>query len=662
MMKQKERDVLSILMEHKEEFVTSQELASVLALSDRTVRTYLQKLKELAEVNGALIEAKPGYGYKLIIQHKLAFELFLKKSEIIKVYRDDKITIAETTDRQNYILNKLLLEDSHLFLEPLSERLYVSRSTLSKDFAEIKNRLKVYRLTVENRSGKGVWINGNERDKRHFIMDYFFGNNYANSLKKYVGNSQYFDDINTEELTIIILDECREAKLKVSDFIIQNLVLHLSLSIKRIRGGFEINDIGVDNSLESTLEYQIAKRILSRIESVSKLVFPVAEVSYLALHLMAKSNSQQFAKNQATRHLAQEIVTVLKTASKNSGYPLVSDRQLRNGLLDHLKPMLVRLERGIKLENPLLLDIVKDHHEVFTMTKHYLSMMPSLQGYSVCDDEWAYLTLHLMAAIEKYHDRRKLQVLIICATGYGSAQLLKNRVIKEFGKHINVVAVHGYYEINEHSLKEIDLIISSIDLSTLVFKVPVLHVSVFLKDQDVSLIRKQIDMFVSQSGYVKKRQNLPNEQKEILFDRQIKAEYFTFIEEKERAAVLKILVEQLSEQEEEQYSEKMLEQIKQRESMSPVVFSNEIVVPHPAQPVGIETKIGVALIPEGLYWNAEFPAIKFVFLLSTSYFENEGITAITKAIVALIDEPEIQQKMLVSANFEEFRQLFLRLM
>lgn len=48
-------------------------------------------------------------------------------------------------------------------------------------------------------------------------------------MKEYLGQSRFFPDISFEELVIIILDETREAKLKVSDFIIQNLTLHLAL-------------------------------------------------------------------------------------------------------------------------------------------------------------------------------------------------------------------------------------------------------------------------------------------------------------------------------------------------------------------------------------------------------------------------------------------------
>ena len=54
-----------------------------------------------------------------------------------------------------------------------------------------------------------------------------------------------------------------------------------------------------------------------------------------------------------------------------------------------------------------------------------------------------------------------------------------------------MVSVKGYYEINETTLKGIDLIISSIDLSTMFSKFQ-FYMSVFLNEDDVRKIRKVV--------------------------------------------------------------------------------------------------------------------------------------------------------------------------
>lgn len=59
-MKQKEKALLNRLIDHKNEFVTSKDLASELSLSDRTVRNYLQDLKVLVEKKRRRNSSKAG--------------------------------------------------------------------------------------------------------------------------------------------------------------------------------------------------------------------------------------------------------------------------------------------------------------------------------------------------------------------------------------------------------------------------------------------------------------------------------------------------------------------------------------------------------------------------------------------------------------------------
>ena len=57
-MKQKEKLLLRYLIDHRKEYVTSQRLASELLLSDRTIRNYLQRIKEIVRSDNNNSEAK----------------------------------------------------------------------------------------------------------------------------------------------------------------------------------------------------------------------------------------------------------------------------------------------------------------------------------------------------------------------------------------------------------------------------------------------------------------------------------------------------------------------------------------------------------------------------------------------------------------------------
>ena len=664
MIKQKQRELISLLVRSKNGYKSSQELAAELSLSDRTVRTYLKDLKTLIESNGGNIVSKQGYGFQLEILDRTNFNLFLIEHHLLDK-NIEQSQCREASERKHYILNLLLLESQKIDVETLSEQLFISSSQLNKDIAEIKSQLQSYELTLK-RSHSLIYVDGEEKAKRHFIMSYFFHEESINFLHHLSYFDQTCEAISFDTLTIIILDECREANIKLSDVMIQNIVLHLSLSIKRLQSGLSIQNLDLPLSTDSTLEYQVARRIIARIESIIGFHFPKEEQMYLTLHLMSKSNLIQ---NNLDEELGGSLANLLAKIQQETGYPFWHDEQLKNGLIQHLKPMLVRLQQNIKLENPLIDEIKNQYAEVFRLVKHYFNQLPNLNNYDVNDDEWGYLALHFLASLEKLKNDQKAKVLIICATGLGSAQLLKNRVEREFDERVKIVATRGYYEIEPAMLNDIDFIISSVDLSSKVFKVPVFHVSVFFCEEDVQAIRRYLSHRQSPNSLPKNALPLVSDDKKQnhakyiaqLFD-EIAADYFYLCQQKPtKQAVIDHLLNLLSVSEAKNFKQEMNKQIEKRQAIGEIIFSPTIVVPHPAIPVGKIAKIAIAIIPEGLIWDEHYQDIKFVFMISPSIYQNSNLAMMTKAIVNLIDDLAIQQAMLKISDFNQFKSLFIQL-
>ena len=322
-----------------------------------------------------------------------------------------------------------------------------------------------------------------------------------------------------------------------------------------------------------------------------------------------------------------------------------------------------RLQHNVILENPLLEEIKQKYASILSLTKYYLKDMSILKKYNVSDSEWAYICLHFMAAIERYRNTKKFNVLVICATGYGSSQMLNVRLKKEFGQHINVADVIGYYEITNEKLKGIDLIVSTIDLYTVVFNVPVIHVSVFLNNSDIDQIKNFIDTRTSRN--IKMSENVCSvniNERQKLFEKFFNKDCFLILDKPDsKENIIKKLVDKLQRYEEPSYSKIMLDQIDHREQMSSVVFGSHIAVPHPAKSVGKCTHVAVAIIKDGVKWDNGFNDIKFVFLLSPSKVENINLRNITNAIVSLIENNDLQDELLKCSDFSKFEDKFIGL-
>lgn len=664
-MKTKECDLLLYLFNYKDQFITSKELSKVLSISERTVRTYIKNLQRIAKQNGAEIVAKQGYGYQLNTKRSMEFEMFIKKEHFDTFdHKLEKNFVDTSSERQNYILNKLLLGEERLFLDTLADTLYISRSTLTKEMACIKKLLQPYDLSLLNKANQGICILGDETAKRAFIMDYFFKEIQFNSIQEYAYQTSYFDDMPIAKLIMIILEECRNLKIKLSDVMVQNVLIHLMLSIKRIDKKLEWKQFTIDFYDANNAEVIVAEKIIRRIEEVLDICFPAEEIAYLTLHLGAKNNRTFEVNGINMSKLEAELEAVLLTMDEDTGFSLSEDRALKKNLMEHLKPMLIRIEQSLNLKNPLLHDILSDYKDIYEITKAYLSKIPSLAQIEIEDDEWAYLTLHFMAAMERMKKRSGLQVLVICSTGHGSAQLLKSRIQKEFGEELNIVAEIGYFELHEEMLEGIDLIVSSVNISSLLTGVPSIHVSVFLDKKDIMKIRSFVDHNLnSKKRYKDYSITLSQSEKEEIFHSYIQEDKFlVFPKATERNVVVKALVDCLGKEEKDSFASSMLDQIDLREQMGQIVFSDTVAVPHPAIPVGKNGGVALALIPDGIEWGETYPAITFVFLISPSCIGNQKIKYISQTIVRFIDHPELQDKLMKTQTFQMFQDIFLSLM
>lgn len=648
----KEKNILQFLMKHKERFVTSKELAEHLSCSDRTVRNTLKLIDQTMNVQGVKLISKQGQGYQLFFENQEAYQEFRLTYELGEVY--STTSISKGDDRLAFILNKLLFEQVPVLFDDLADELYVSRSTLSHDFKKIRRMLSEYDLSIESRANKGVYVSGEERYKRCFIMDYFLSNQFFKTLHCHVQSNFFDQTLSLEEIARIVLEECQDAKLKLSDFVLQNLVVHIALAIVRIKSGFEIKNLSCQMSNNDT-ERKVAKKILARISEVSNQEFPVQEIDYITLHLLAKSPLSQETQTKISKEeMKRSLVQTFQALGLDDIYYFSSDFQLFEGLITHLMTLQIRLDSRITLNNPLVDEVKKNYSDIFFMTKEILENMETFSQVSISDDEIAYVSLHFLAAIERRKENDKFSVLAICASGFGAAQMLRNRLEAEFGNRLEVVDVIGYYELNQEKIQGIDFIVSAVDLSNLYFQVPVFTVSVFLKNDEIAQIREAMDQ-MQVSNHTKSSQ-INRSASDV--KRYFSKDNFLIWFNQDKKSLLSNMADVLSEGESYNFKDSLLHGIQQREELSSVVFSEKIAVPHPIQALGTEVKIAVAICKDPLLWDDQNSNVQLVFLLSPSIYGNEGLTDVTKRIVSLTEKEDLQNQLIACNNFEDFMKIF----
>jgi lichenan operon transcriptional antiterminator len=645
-------------------YTTSQEVASELYISDRTARKYLHLVGDILEKNGAHLEAKQGQGYRLLVTDDQQFQQFYHQEvQDVSLVRD-ATTIHESEDRQYFILQRLFFEQNEARVDDLASELFVSRSTISNDIVEMKKMLKPYKLEVKSKAGVGIYIVGDEQNKRHFMMSYFFMNHLHDNLYTFSMYTDLLEGISIEEIVIIVLDECRESQLKLSDFIIYNIVLHIGLAIKRLQTGFQIEQSHLLIS-ENSKEYQTALNIIQRIKQSMGIEFPKEEATYISMHLRNRLSTSKVLKktDYSESEIKHQLIDTLAKLDKKTGFQFQQDATLINGLMMHFTPLLLRLQNDTSIKNPLLGEIKQKYSQLFDRTIQYFSEMPVFKKYQVTEEEWAYVTIHLTAAVERFFNNQKARVLVICATGLGSSQMLKIRLEHEFSSKIMITSVIGYYELSNQKLGDVDLIISSITLPMAGYNIPIVHVSVFLDEKDIQRINHELSKHKGLQRVNSQTMLLNGEAKKqqlTLLEQCFSKELFVYLPTKsEKESVITQLIARVEDVEGRPITEQLTKQLQLRETYSSVAFSQTLAVPHPIEPVTEQAYVAVAIAPEGIFWDAEHPSVKLVFLSLPDKARCVPIDKINQMFVPILEDETFSHSLIASQTFEEFMEIFM---
>ncbi|GIO23473.1 hypothetical protein J11TS1_20540 [Oceanobacillus sp. J11TS1] len=218
----------------------------------------------------------------------------------------------------------------------------------------------------------------------------------------------------------------------------------------------------------------------------------------------------------------------------------------------------------MNIRNPMLEEIKKNYSLAFEAAISAGITIGKEMEVEIDENEVGYIALHIGAAIE----RRKLmseakRCLIVCASGFGTAQLIYYKLKNQFGKELDVVGTTEYYKLRDYNLNDIDFIVSSIPISDVL--VPVIQVNAILGDNDLI----KIGQFVGEKSH----------SINTYFD-----EKLTFLRKKNQTMeeVLSFLNDELIK--EGLVDDTFLEAVYEREEIAPTSYGNFVAIPHPITP------------------------------------------------------------------------------
>ncbi|CDQ38827.1 MULTISPECIES: BglG family transcription antiterminator [Virgibacillus] len=620
--------------------VTGAFLADLNNVTSRTTRGDIKKLDDQIQGYGAKIETIMGKGYKLAILDETRFRDFLHRI----AYHELPIGIMHPQtpeERETEIIRRLLVSNDYVKLEQLADELFVSKSTVQNDLKQVKRILQRYSIHLKSRPNYGLRLEGEELKIRFCMAEYIVERNDDRGeqpMEKFIDSIEKED---VESISQVIIRQIRNYHISMSDIAIQNLVVHIAIAFQRIRSG---NHITLQSSevkqIRTQYEYQVAARIVKKVEQHFQVAFPLEETAYIAIHLLGtKMLSEPNKAEVLDEHMISEniLAIIRKMLHKVEGeynLGIEHDKELIIALGLHLKPAINRYKYGMNIRNPLLEEIKRKYPLAFEAGILAGLVIEEETGSEIDENEIGYIALHIGAAIERknFHTGPK-RCLIVCASGFGTAQLIYYKVKTEFKQTLDVVGITERYKLHEYPLHEIDVIISSVPIASNI-SVPVVEVSAILGSSDL----ERIEQFINNQGRI-----TTYFQKHLMF---LREDLVT------KDEVLEFLYHQLFQLGMVQGD--FLNYIYQREKIAPTSYGNLVAIPHPITPQTNETFLTVCTLKKPVLWGTK--PVQFICLLNVKKDSKEDLQQMYELLGSIVNSEITVQQLIKSTTYQAFIQ------
>lgn len=634
-------DIVSCIGDNAE--IGCRELAERFGVSERTIRSRIQQANRALE-GCASIASKRGHGYTLHIESEQKFAAWTDGQREL---RSNSLP-ATPRERMAFLLNDLLERSEWITLDDLADTLFVSRKVISRELREVEQRLATFELKLEKRPHYGIRVVGSELNRRLCMASVAIEQFERADSRCTEGEDASLDEVacraGSEYRTLLSsVSACVSAgvvdgDLQIGAVALQNLIIHIAIAVLRIKNGCYIPlDADSLGEIKSSPEYESAQCLAQRIGARFGLELPEEEVAYIAIHLAGKQTIGDDAPDGVVDGEVWDLVTdMLEEVRRSYHFDFSDDLELRMNLARHLVPLLVRLRFHMSAHNPILRDIRQRFPLAYSMALDSVSVIRERTGKNLSEDETGYIAMAYAVALErrKSSQRRKVNVLLVCASGAGTSRLLAMRFTEHFSASIGEIRVCDAARVEREDLSAIDYVFTTVPLEANL-PVPVCMVGQFLDERDALLVHRVLDGGEAALGNKVERAFCPE-----LF--------FAHVQAEDKTAAIHLLCQ--AAQRHEDVPEDFEELVLHREDVAETSFGNGVALPHPYMPVSGRTFVAVALLEKPVSWNGH--DVRAVFLISIIRDACEDLDAFYRCMSGLLTDRQSIARLVSDQRFE----------
>ncbi|WMF96124.1 BglG family transcription antiterminator [Aerococcus mictus] len=615
----------SMLSEHS--YQPASYYAKRMSVSARTIYSDLDIINEFIKKNGGEVQRKPSAGVKIVGDISI-IQTNLLSSNLLDC------DIYDPSNRRLIIIKLLAFTNQDISLDYLSEAFIVSKTSIYKDIHVLNEIIDGTDSYIESSKHELALI-GNEETLQKAIkaIVFYFSNNESDlSFTQVI--KLLFDEESIQYVDSLLKDEIDGFARDASNYYYRSLVSVLLIHLSRIQIDHQIQsqeELLLD-SIKYLEVYPIAESLVNKLSQTFEIEYQIEDKTYITRQLYAHRIQKNIVN--IDDNIKNSVKILINEVSMIEDINLMEDRHLLFSLYQHFPPMLMRLEKGIQIENPLLDSIKIQYMELFSILWYLLGDFEKKYNVSFNDHEVSLILIHFQIALEKQSESKN--ILIICQYGMSSAQLIYQKVKRILPNQDNIEIANAN-KLHKVNLKNVDLIITTIDLGD--FKRNYIKVSPIFSSQDYKSILNAYSLLLSEQNNYSPSEKI---KAPTLLEFMNKDLINLHIDSTSKEELLDFMITQLEQK--KMVKKEFRQSIFEREKLGDTNLENGIALPHANPNTVIESSISFTTLNKPIKWGKG--KVQLIVMITFNDQDTNKIKLVIEELFPVINNKKLVDELL----------------
>lgn len=194
---------------------------------------------------------------------------------------------------------------------------------------------------------------------------------------------------------------CEEALAEISEELGEELnetihiglIDHLAIAMKRLKNKEQINNpFIVEIEALYSVEFEMAKKIVNKLQDKYEIDFPEGEIGFITLHIHSARNGKMLSNSIKYSYLSNKIIIYIEEKFNSK----IDKRSLDYArFLSHVRFTIERVLTDTVLKNDLTEIIKKSYPVSYEIAEGASKIIEETLDKKVYDDEVAYIAMHV---------------------------------------------------------------------------------------------------------------------------------------------------------------------------------------------------------------------------------------------------------------------------